>query len=133
MACILQEAGIVGRSVAAPDRFGQHGMAMSQHKIVVFVPVTHANALREAIGRAGGGQLGNYSYCSFSVRGVGRFRPEPGAHPAIGEVGKIEEVDEERIELVCDSARVEEVIAAIVKAHPYEEPALDVWPLESWK
>jgi len=106
---------------------------MSQHKIVVFVPVSHANAVREAIGRAGGGRLGNYSCCSFSVRGVGRFRPEPGAQPAIGQVGRLEEVQEERIEITCDSVLVRDVVAAIISAHPYEEPALDVWALENWK
>lgn len=106
---------------------------MSQHKIVVFVPVSHADAVREAIGRAGGGQLGKYSYCSFSVRGIGRFRPEEGAQPAIGQVGKLEAVEEERIEITCDSSLVQAVVAAIVSVHPYEEPALDVWGLEKWK
>ncbi|HMK87532.1 MAG TPA: NGG1p interacting factor NIF3 [Steroidobacteraceae bacterium] len=106
---------------------------MSQHKIVVYVPVTHADAVRDAMGSAGGGRLGHYVCCSFSVRGIGRFRPEPGAHPAIGQVGELEAVDEERIEVTCDSSRVEEVVAAILKAHPYEEPALDVWALERWK
>jgi hypothetical protein len=106
---------------------------MSQHKIVVFVPVSHADAMREAIGRAGGGKLGNYSYCSFSVRGVGRFQPEQGAQPAIGQVGKLQEVEEERIEITCDTPLVRDVVKAIVSAHPYEEPALDVWRLEKWK
>ena len=105
---------------------------MSQHKIVVFVPVAHADRVREAIGRAGGGRLGNYSYCSFSTRGIGRFRPEQGAQPAIGQVGTLEEVEEERIEVTCETGRVRDVIAAIVSVHPYEEPALDVWALEKW-
>jgi hypothetical protein len=105
---------------------------VSQHKIVVFVPLSHADAVRVAIGEAGGGKLGNYSHCSFSVRGIGRFRPEPGARPAIGQVGQFEQVDEERIEITCDSDRVRAVIAAIIKVHPYEEPALDLWALESW-
>jgi len=104
---------------------------MPQHKIVVYVPLTHAHAVRDAIGKAGGGRLGNYSHCSFSTRGIGRFRPEAGAHPAIGKVGHLEAVDEERIEVTCDSALVREVLAAISRAHPYEEPALDVWALES--
>ena len=106
---------------------------MSQHKIVVFVPVTHAEAVRDAMGKAGGGCLGNYTYCSFSVRGIGRFRPEKGARPAIGQVGRLEEVDEERIEIICDSRLVQDVVAAIVRTHPYEEPALDVWAVETWK
>ncbi len=99
-------------------------------KIVVTVPVTHADVVREAMGRAGAGRLGNYSFCSFSSRGEGRFRPERGAHPAIGTVGTLEKVDEERIEVICDRAILKDVVAAIRKAHPYEEPALDVYPIE---
>ena len=106
---------------------------MSQHKIVVYVPLTHADALREVIGKAGAGRLGKYRHCSFSMRGVGRFQPGAGAQPAIGRVGQMEEVEEERIEVTCDSALVRDVIAAIVGAHPYEEPALDLWRLEEWK
>lgn len=105
---------------------------MSQHKIVVYVPLTHADKVREAIGVAGGGKLGNYSFCSFSTKGIGRFKPEAGAKPAIGEVGKFEEVEEERIEVTCDTDAVKNVVSAIKKSHPYEEIAMDVYPLEAW-
>ncbi len=98
-------------------------------KIVVFVPLMHTHAVREAIGKAGGGKIGNYSFCSFSVKGTGRFRPEAGANPAIGKVGELEEVEEERIEFVCDKKLVPKVIEAIKKAHPYEEVAMYVHPL----
>lgn len=104
---------------------------MSQHKIVVYVPLTHTDEVREAIGQAGGGKLGKYSHCSFSTRGVGRFRPGEGANPHIGKVGKSEEVEEDRIEVTCDSRVVGNVIAAIKRVHPYEEIAMDVWPLEA--
>jgi hypothetical protein len=105
---------------------------MSQHKIVVYVPLTHTDAIREAIGTAGGGKLGKYSFCSFSMRGIGRFKPEEGAHPHIGKVGELEQVEEERIEVTCDSRVVGNVIAAIKRVHPYEEVAMDVWQLESY-
>jgi hypothetical protein len=98
-------------------------------KITVTVPVTHADAVRQAIGEAGGGKVGNYSFCSFSVRGVGRFLPGDGARPAIGEVGKREEVEEERIEVNCEDPLVADVVAAICRVHPYEEPAIDIYPL----
>lgn len=101
-------------------------------KIVVYVPVTHADAVRAAIGEAGGGKLGNYSFCSFSVRGTGRFRPDDGANPHIGEVGKMEKVEEERIEVTCAPDVIGKVIAAIKSVHPYEEIALDVYALENW-
>lgn len=99
-------------------------------KIVTCVPVTHADKVREAIGNAGGGKLGNYSSCSFSSKGVGRFLPGTGANPAIGTIGKLESVEEERIEFVCEPELRAKVVKAIRQAHPYEEPAIDVWTIE---
>lgn len=102
----------------------------SKSKIVVFVPETDADKMREAMGKAGAGRIGNYVFCSFSVKGIGRFKPEKGAHPAIGKVGKLESVIEERIEMVCERKKLKAVMVAIKKVHPYEEPAIDVYPLE---
>lgn len=99
-------------------------------KIVVFVPESHTDVVREAISRAGAGKIGNYIYCSFSSKGMGRFKPEEGAHPNIGEIGKFESVAEERIEAICERNKVVDVINAIKKVHPYEEIALDIYPLE---
>jgi len=99
-------------------------------KLVVTVPESHAEAVREAMGKAGAGNLGNYSFCSFSLKGVGRFKPEKGSHPAIGGIGKLESVEEERIEAICNRSVLEDVVAAIKKVHPYEEVALDIYPLE---
>src|SRR3989338_7279705 len=102
----------------------------SKVKIVVFVPESHAEAVREALAKAGAGKIGNYTYCSFSFKGIGRFRPEAGAHPAIGELGKLESIPEERIEVVCERKILQTVIMAIKKVHPYEEVALDIYSLE---
>src|SRR3989344_833673 len=99
-------------------------------KIVVFVPESHIDIVREVMGKAGAGKIGNYTFCSFSSKGTGHFKPEHGAHPAIGEVGKLESVQEERIEVVCDRNLLKDVITAMKKVHPYEEVALDVYPLE---
>src|SRR5690606_39698825 len=90
-----------------------------------------ADDVRQALGEAGAGQVGDYRFCSFSVKGVGRFIPMDGANPAIGERGKLEEVVEERIETVCWRKDLEKVIAAVKAAHPYEEVAIDVYPLIS--
>ena len=100
--------------------------------MVFTVPVTHANQVRKAIGEAGGGKQGNYSFCSFSVLGIGRFKPEPGAHPAIGEVGKLQEIEEERVEILCDQAVLTDAVAALKATHPYEEPAYDIYCLEDF-
>lgn len=105
----------------------------TQYKLVVYVPVSHADQVREAIGNVDGGKLGKYSFCSFTVRGTGRFKPEEGAHPYIGKVGELESVEEERIEVTINADVVENVVAAMKKAHPYEEVAYDLYPLEVWE
>jgi len=96
-----------------------------------FVPETHAKKVRLAMGKAGAGKVGNYSHCSFSVKGIGRYKPEKGAHPAIGKIGRLEEVSEERITMQCERRLIKAVITAIKKAHPYEEVPVFVYPVES--
>lgn len=102
-----------------------------RHKVVVHTPLSHADIVRQAIGEAGGGQVGNYSFCSFSVRGIGRFKPGIGAVPHVGTVGQLESVEEECIEVVNDATLTDAIIAAIRKVHPYEEPAIEVYRLEN--
>lgn len=104
---------------------------MKQVKIVVFVPLTHTDKVRKAMGDVGAGEIGNYKYCSFSSRGVGKYLPLDGAKPFIGEVGKMEEVEEVKLEMICPQDKVKEVIAAMRKVHPYEEVAFDIYPLLS--
>lgn len=99
------------------------------YKVTVYVPKEDANMLRETIGKAGGGKLGDYEYCSFSVTGEGRFKPLKGANPHIGEVGKAETVIEEKIEFIVLKSGLKKVISAMIKAHPYEEVGYDVFPL----
>jgi hypothetical protein len=98
-------------------------------KLVVFVPETHAQIVREALGVAGAGQIGDYKHCSFSIKGIGRYIPLDTAHPFIGTPGKLEEVVEERIETVCYKKDLERIMDAVKKVHPYEEVAFDVYPL----
>lgn len=102
---------------------------MKNVKIVVFVPTTHLEMVLEAIGKNGGGVIGNYSHCSFSSRGIGRFKPNEKAKPFIGKAGVSEEVEEERVEFICPREKAKKVIAAMKDAHPYEEVAFDVYPL----
>ncbi len=95
-------------------------------KIVVFVPEAAAEQIRTALAGAGAGSIGNYDSCTFTSRGEGRFRPLAGASPVIGTVGRAEEVAEVRIETVCARERRPAAVAAMLAAHPYEEPAYDV-------
>jgi dinuclear metal center YbgI/SA1388 family protein len=98
-------------------------------KWVIFVPVENAKAVREAIFDAGAGHIGDYSHCSWSVSGTGQFLPQEGASPAIGTVGSVEHVAEDRIEVIAPEVSRAAVLAAMRAAHPYEEPAFDVFAL----
>ncbi len=98
-------------------------------KIVVTVPEDAADVLREAMGQAGAGEIGEYSHCSFSVKGVGRFLPSDQANPAVGSRGQLERVTEERIEVTCSVDLLDQVTEVIRQAHPYEEPVIDIYPL----
>ena len=97
--------------------------------LVVSVPTKHADKLRKALGEAGAGVWGNYSHCSFSYKGIGRFKPKPGANPAYGKVGELAEIEEERIEILCDESHMSAIVEALRKNHPYEEPAFHYYPV----
>jgi dinuclear metal center YbgI/SA1388 family protein len=99
-------------------------------KLVVFVPDTHADAVRNAMFQAGGGWIGQYSHCSFNSEGTGTFMPREGTDPFIGSQGKLEHVKETRVETVVTQSVERKVVQAMIKAHPYEEVAYDIYPLE---
>ncbi|MFA5424688.1 MAG: Nif3-like dinuclear metal center hexameric protein [Phycisphaerae bacterium] len=99
------------------------------YKLVVFVPVGATDKVTNAIFAAGAGWIGNYSNCGFRTAGKGSFLPRDGARPTIGKKGKIETVEEIRFECIVPSGKLDCVLAALKKAHPYEEPAFDVFKL----
>ena len=101
------------------------------YKVAVYVPITHSEQVRQAMGNAGAGHIGAYSHCSFSVAGEGRFLPLEGTNPFIGQVGAIETVPEERVETVVPKKLLGQVLAAMKEAHPYEEIAYDIVALEN--
>ena len=98
-------------------------------KWVVFVPAENADTVGNAMFAAGAGHIGDYSHCSWSVTGTGQFLPHEGANPAIGSVGTVEKVAEDRVEMVAPAGKRAAVLAAMRSAHPYEEPAFDVFAL----
>jgi hypothetical protein len=98
-------------------------------KIVVFVPEGNRTAVLDAMAGAGAGSIGEYDRCAWWGEGTGTFRPGPGASPAVGEVGRVAEVAEVRLEMVAPRSRRQAIVAAMRAAHPYEEPAFDVIPL----
>lgn len=105
---------------------------MKLYKIIVFVPKEYGEKIRQVLGEEGAGKQGCYDFCSGTSAQIGRFRPLKGAKPHIGKIGKITEVPEERIESICAGKDLPKVIQAVVKAHPYEEPAIDIIPILDW-
>lgn len=99
--------------------------------LVIYVPTDAADAVRWAIGDTGAGRLGNYSHCSFSIEGTGRFTPLPGANPAVGTINSPEEVPETRIEAIYPRSRRNAVVEAALSAHPYETPAFMTFPVDA--
>ena len=99
------------------------------HKLVTFCPVGSVQPIRAALGDAGAGRIGDYEQCAFEIAGHGTFRGGATTNPTIGEPGVLEHVDEIRLEMVCGSAELGAVIAALRAVHPYEEPAFEVHPL----
>lgn len=106
-------------------------MSSQNVKLVVFVPISHADAVRQTLGEAGAGKIGNYDSCSFSSRGTGHFRGNEKTNPTVGEAGKYEAVEEERIEAIVPREILKEVIKKVKAVHPYEEVAFDIYPLEN--
>lgn len=98
-------------------------------KIIVTIPIESVNEVRNAICEAGAGIIGNYTYCSMSTKCIGTFKPNDNANPYIGENNKMEFVEEEKLEVVCDVNNVKNVILKLREIHPYEEPAIDIIPL----
>lgn len=102
-------------------------------KLVIFTPLSHADIVREALGNAGAGKIGNYDFCSFTTRGTGRFRGNEKSNPAIGTAMQYESVEEEKIEVLVPRVILKDVIEAVKKVHPYEEIAFDIYPLEDYE
>lgn len=100
-----------------------------QVKIVTFVPPSEAARVRDALASAGAGLIGKYSVCSFSVSGKGTFFGGEGTNPAVGQSGRLEEVDEHRVEIVCSKAALALALETLKRFHPYEEPPVDVYEL----
>jgi dinuclear metal center YbgI/SA1388 family protein len=103
--------------------------ASNQVKLIVFVPEESVNKVSDAIFNAGGGTIGEYSDCSFRTSGSGTFKGSRKTNPAVGVKEKFETVNEIRLEVLVDSWKIKKVLSEVLKVHPYEEPAYDIYPL----
>ena len=99
-------------------------------KLIIYIPESHLEVVKAAVFAAGAGKIGNYDCCSWQTLGKGQFRALKGSDPFLGEQGKIEQVDEWRVEMVVPDVLLREVLHAMRQAHPYEEPAFDVLRME---
>jgi len=120
---LAERLGLVETEVLLPT--GQENL----YKLVVFVPKGYENLVKEALAVNGAGGLGNYSHCFFQTGGTGNFKPLEGATPFLGSVGKVEEAEEYRIETVVTEKYLKKALSAMLKAHPYEEVAYDLYLL----
>ena len=102
------------------------------YKLCFYVPTTHVDSVKQAIFTAGAGRVGDYDSCAWQVLGEGQFRPLAGSKPFIGTCDQVEKVPEYKVETVCEDATIGAVITALKAAHPYEEPAYQVWRLEEF-
>lgn len=115
----IQDPKPIGDFVEDPD--------VPAYKLITFIPQHQVDEVAEALYQAGAGRIGHYSHCGFHTRGKGTFFPLEGARPAIGRQGRLEQVEEIRLETVVRSDRIQAVVAALRRAHPYETPAFDVF------
>jgi dinuclear metal center YbgI/SA1388 family protein len=118
--------GLTVEEVLAPAAGGQ-----DNDKWVVFAPAGNVDEVRQAMFAAGAGHIGDYSHCSWAVAGTGQFLPHEGASPTIGSVGSVERVAEDRLEMIAPARLRGHVLAALRAAHPYEEPAFDIFATAS--
>ncbi|WP_372763915.1 NGG1p interacting factor NIF3 [Litorivivens sp.] len=96
------------------------------YKLIVFIPETHVEEVKNALFEAGAGRQGDYDCCAWQTRGQGQFRPLKGSSPFIGAQGAVETVAEYRVEMLCEPSLLSAVVGALRQAHPYEEPAFEV-------
>lgn len=102
------------------------------YKLSFFVPDENLEQVKAAVFATGAGRIGNYDCCCWQVLGQGQFRPLEGSDPHIGQQGNVETVEEWKVELVCSDELIRQAVDAMKSAHPYEEPAYDVWRLEEF-
>ena len=122
---LAQRLGVIGVAPLEPPESGHYC------KLVVYVPLSHEEEVRQAAFAAGAGQIGNYDRCSFNGRGIGTFRGQHDSQPFIGSPGKFETTEEVRFETILPVSLVDKVVSRVLKAHPYEEVAYDLIPLEN--
>lgn len=99
------------------------------YKLNFYVPEAHIDSVKEALFIKGAGRIGQYDCCSWQVLGEGQFKPLKGSKPFLGKQNKIEKVTEYKVEMVCEDEKIADIVKELIKTHPYEEPAYEVYLL----
>lgn len=102
------------------------------YKMCYFVPESHLEQTKQALFAAGAGRIGDYDSCAWQCKGQGQFRPLEGSDPYLGSQGDVEVVDEFKVELVCEDSLIHDALKALKQAHPYEEPAYEIFRIEDF-
>jgi hypothetical protein len=100
-----------------------------KYKLTVYVPIENTDMLLRELGKAGAGKIGNYTYCSFRTKGVGTFKGSSKSNPSIGKKNRLEYAEENRLEMICETDKLEKLTEIIYNFHPYEEPAFEIYPV----
>lgn len=101
------------------------------YKICFYAPDSHVEKIKNSMFAKGAGQIGNYACCAWQTSGEGQFMPLDGSNAFVGQQDRLEKVEEYKVEMVCDDHHIQDAIAALKTAHPYEEPAYQVFKLEN--
>jgi dinuclear metal center YbgI/SA1388 family protein len=121
---ICDKLSLINRKILSPKK-------QNLKKLVTFIPVNNAEDVKEAIFNAGAGNIGNYSNCSFNTLGNGTFKANKNTNPFVGEQDKLHTEEELKVEVIFDVAQQSKILNALLKSHPYEEVAFDIFPLEN--
>ena len=100
------------------------------HKLCVYVPTPHLELVKHALFEAGAGKIGNYDRCCWQTQGIGQFRALEGSEPFLGQQGSVEEVEEYKLEMVCEDQLIKAIVHALRESHPYEEPAFELYEMK---
>ena len=121
---ICDKIGLINRSILAPKK-------NNLKKLATYIPINYADVVKEAIFKAGAGNIGNYANCSFNIIGNGTFKAKNNAKPFIGEINKLHIEEELKIEVIFNQENQAKIINALLNSHPYEEVAYDIYPLDN--
>ena len=103
------------------------------YKLIFYVPINDVETVKNAVFKAGGGRLGNYSHCSWQTNGVGQFKPLLGSNPTIEIENSIQKIEELRVEILCEASIIKDAVFALKLSHSYEEPAYEIISIQNNK